>query len=399
MQSNRIQKFIDQYVGIPTVISLSLIKKIRSYLKWEGKLQNRRLNNRSVTNLPIDPPQKILFIQLSALGDTILAIPTVRAIRQHFPQSVISFLASPTNLTYLQHCPYIDRQIMFQNPLHQMIRTLRNDRFDCVIDLEHWSRFSALLSYASGARYLIGFNALRQNRHYLFNDIVPHIPGKHEVLNFLSIAQLLECNTDDKRLEVWIDETEREWCRNVFAQEQVTPSDLLVVLHPEAGRRGEPRRRWVLEHYADLADTLNARYDVRIVLTGAPDEMDVSHWIVERTKCKVINLSGKTKVNQLAAVFDRADLVISGNCGPMHLAASTGTPVIAIHGPTNSAQWGPWSDESTCLEAILPCSPCLNLGFEYACQALPDGTSPCMQTIPVSDVLKACEMYLGYTNA
>ena len=395
MQSSRIQKFIDQYIGIPTVILLSLIERIRSFLKWESKLHKRGLNNRSITNLSPEPPQKILFIQLSALGDTILAVPTVRAIRQFFPQAEISFLASPTNLTYLQHCPYIDQHIEFGFPLHKLIRTLREDRYDCVIDLEHWSRLSVLLAYATGASHLIGFNAAQQYRHYLLTDIVPHIPGKHEVLNFLSIAQLLGCDTEDTSLAVWIDETEREWCRNVFAQQQVAPYDLLAVLHPEAGRRGEPRRRWLLGHYVELIDILTTRYGAQIVLTGAPDEVDVSEWIVEQVKCKVVNLSGKTKVDQLAAVFECADLVISGNCGPMHLAAATGTPLVAIHGPTNFDQWGPWSEKSTCLEATLPCSPCLNLGFEYACQALPDGTSPCMQTISVSDVLKACEVYLG----
>ena len=398
MQSNRIQKFIDRYVGIPTVISLSLIKRIYSSLRRVVEFQNRGLRNPSIAGFTSERPKKILFIQLSALGDTILAIPTVRAVRSRFPQTEISFLASTTNLTYLQHCPYIDRQIEFRYPLHRMIRTLRQDRYDCVIDLEHWSRFSALLAYAIGASYLIGFNAAHQYRHYLFSDTVPHIPGKHEVLNFLSIAQLLGCDTENTSLAVWIDETERDWCRDVFAQEQVNSSNLLVVLHPEAGRRGEPRRRWLLDHYVELINALSAHYDAQIVLTGAPNEVEVSEWIVERTQCKVVNLSEKTKVNQLAAVFACADLVISGNCGPMHLAAATETPIIAIHGPTNSDQWGPWSDKSTCLEATLSCSPCLNLGFEYACQALPDGTSPCMQTIPVSAVLKACEMYLRHIS-
>ncbi len=390
MQSNRIQKFLDRYIGIPTVISLFLIKRIYAFLRRIVRHQDRELRDPSATRFT-----KILFIQLSALGDTILAMPTVRAIRLNFPQAKISFLASTTNLTYLQHCPHIDQHIEFRYPLHQMIQTLRKNKFDCVIDLEHWSRFSALLAYAIGTSHIIGYNATHQYRHYLFSDIVPHIPGKHEVLNFLSIAQLLGCNTEDTSLAVWIDEAEHEWCRNLLAQRHVNPNDLLIVLHPEAGRRGEPRRRWLLEHYVKLIDTLAARYNAQIALTGAPDEVNVAEWIVERTKCKVVNLSGKTKINQLAAVFDRADLVISGNCGPMHLAASTGTPVIAIHGPTNSDQWGPWSEKSTCLEAISPCSPCLNLGFEYACQALPDGTSPCMQTIPVSDVLEACEVYLG----
>ena len=391
MQANQILKFLDRYVGIPLGILLSIINFVRTFLLREVGARNREFRSQSAS----DFPKKILFIQLSALGDTILAIPTVRTVRLSFPQAEISFLASPTNLTYLQHCPYIDRQIEFRYPLHQIIRTLRKHKFDCVIDLEHWSRFSAILAYATGASRLIGFNSAHQYRHYLFSDIVQHIPGKHEVLNFLSIAHLMGCDTEDTSLAVWIDETEREWCRNLLAQEHIIASDMLIVLHPEAGRRGEPRRRWLLEHYVELINTLAACYDARIVLTGAPDEVDVSEWIVERTKCKVVNLSGKTKVNELAAVFDRADLVISGNCGPMHLAAATGTPVIAIHGPTNSDQWGPWTERSTCLEATLPCSPCLNLGFEYACQALPDGTSPCMQTITVTDVLKACETYLG----
>ena len=342
-----------------------------------------------------DHPKKILLIQLSALGDTILAIPTIRALRLGFPQTEISFLASSTNLSYLERCPYIDRRILFRYPLYQLIQMLRRERFDWVIDLEHWSRFSVLLAYLTGASRRVGFNAAHQYRHYLFTDIIPHIPGKHEVLNFLGIAHKLECGTEGTALAAWIGETEHEWCQNLLAHEQVDVSDPLVVLHPEAGRRGEPRRRWPQEQYVALADTLAERYGAQIILTGAPDEIEVSKWIAERTKCYTMCLAGQTQINQLAALFSRADLIISGNCGPMHLAAAVGTPVIAIHGPTNSAQWGPWDEKSTCIEATLPCSPCLNLGFEYACQALPDGTSPCMWTIAVEDVLQACEMYLG----
>ncbi len=382
MQSNRLQKFFDRYVGIPISILLFLITFLNKKVKFSSRNE-------------ADTPKKILFIQLSALGDTILAVPTIRAIRKSFPQAELSFLASPTNLSYLEQCPYIDHRILFSYPLHQLIRMLRQEHFDLVIDLEHWSRFSALLAYATGASRLVGFSAGHQYRHYLFTDIIPHIPGKHEVLNFLSIAHELGCSAEDTALAVWIGETEREWCQNLLVQEQIDSSDPLVVLHPEAGRRREPRRRWPQEHYVTLADTLATRYNARIVLTGAPDEVTISEWIAGRTKCETVCLAGQTQVNQLVALFARADLVISGNCGPMHLAAAAGTPIIALHGPTNSVQWGPWSEKATCLEATVPCSPCLNLGFEYACQALPDGTSPCMHTFAVADVLKACEVYLG----
>ena len=395
MQSNRLQKFFDRYVGIPIGILLYLISIVRTFLVRDVKLRNRGLKFRNENGSFTDLPKKILFIQLSALGDTILAIPAVRTIRQSFPQAELSFLASSTNLSYLEKCPYIDKHIPFRYPFYQLIRMLRQERFDWVIDLEHWSRFSAILAYATGAPRLVGFSAAHQYRHYLFTDTIPHIPGKHEVLNFLSIAHKLRCSTEDTTLAVWVGEAEHEWCQNLLAQEQMNPSAPLVVLHPEAGRRGEPRRRWPRERYVTLADTLASRYNARIFLTGAPDEVAVSQWIAERTGCETVCLAGQTQVNQLTALFAQADLVISGNCGPMHLAAAAGTPVIALHGPTNSVQWGPWTDKATCLKATLPCSPCLNLGFEYACQALPAGTSPCMHTIAMSEVLQACEVYLS----
>ncbi|MCG9128560.1 glycosyltransferase family 9 protein [Candidatus Poribacteria bacterium] len=391
MQSNRFHKFLDRYVGIPIGIILFIISRFYYFFAKCIKLKTRRTRDKELSI----PPKRILFIQLSALGDTILAIPTVRAFRQEFPDTEISFLASPTNLSYLEHCPYIDKHILFNKPSFKLIFGLRQERFDYIIDLEHWSRFSMLLAYFIGASRIIGFSAAGQHRHYLFTDSIPHVPGKHEVLNFLSITDKFCDKIEDISLEVWIEDSELQWCHNVFVEEELQKDQRIVILHPEAGRRGEPRRRWIQENFIELADIITEKYGVQVVLTGAPDEVQLSQTIETQTVCKTINLAGKTKVNQLAALFNQADLVISGNCGPMHLAAATGTPVIAIHGPTNSEQWGPWGENNICLEATLPCSPCLNLGFEYACQALPDGTSPCMHTISVSEVLQACDRYLG----
>lgn len=391
MQSNRFHKFLDRYVGIPIGIILFIVSSCCTFLAKSIKLKTRR----SRFNEQSNAPKRILFIQLSALGDTILAIPTVRAFRNIYPDTEISFLASPTNLSYLEHCPYIDNRILFNSPSVKLIHRLRQERFDYIIDLEHWSRFSMLLAFFIGAPRIIGFSAADQYRHYLFTDTIPHVPGKHEVLNFLNIIHQFGYEIEDTNLEVWIGGSEFEWCRNVFKEDEFKPDSPIVVLHPEAGRRGEPRRRWIQGNYIELADTLTEKYGIQVVLTGSPDEVQLSQSIAEQTTCKTINLAGKTNVNQLTALFNKADLVISGNCGPMHLAAATGTSVIAIHGPTNSEQWGPWGENTICIEATLPCSPCLNLGFEYACQALPDGTSPCMHTISVYEVLQACEVYLG----
>lgn len=380
MQSNRLQKHVDRYLGIPLSFLLSGAARLRG---------TRAPGARS------DSPKKILIIQLSALGDTILAVPALRAIRHRFLNAEITMLASPTNLDYLARCPYVDRRVAFHFPVHRLLYALRRERFDWAIDLEHWPRLSALLAYATGAPVRVGFRADKQHRHFLFTDVVPHLPGQHEVRNFLRIARRLACPVRGMQLEVWFSEEARAWILEMLAAAAVLPSQPVVVFHPEAGRRGEPRRRWPQERYVELADVLVARYRAQIVLTGAPGELAVSQQIAACTKHRTVMLAGKTGINQLAALFAHADLVISGNCGPMHLAAATGTPIIALHGPTNAAQWGPWKSEAYLLRARVPCSPCLNLGFEYACQALSDGTSPCMHTIAVEDVLRGCAQYLG----
>ncbi len=374
MQSNRFQQYLDRYLGIPLCGMLSLFCRRASV---------------SYT------PKKILFIQLSALGDTILAVPTIRAIRQAFPDAELTMLASPTNLNYLANCPYIDKQFSFRMPMYRLFALLRREQFEWAIDLEHWPRLSALLAYISRAPVRIGFQTKGQYRHFLFTETVQHVQGRHEVRNFLDIATRLGCSTQELTLETWCGAAARTSVREVLLQEQVSPDVPFVVLHPEAGRRGEPRRRWPQEYYVALADALIARYGVQIVLTGAPNEVHVSETIAARMQHRAVVLAGRTDVNQLAALFSDAVLVVSGNCGPMHLAAATGTPVIGLHGPTNAAQWGPWSRDAGIVRAALPCSPCLNLGFEYGCQALPDGTSPCMHTIDVATVLQECDPFLA----
>ena len=374
MQSDHFQQYLDRYLGIPLCGILSLFcRRDRAF----------------------SPQKKVLFIQLSALGDTILAVPAIRAIRHTFPDAELTMLASRTNLDYLADCPYIDKYILFHMPVHRMLAPLRHERFDWAIDLEHWPRLSALLAYFTGAPMRIGFQTKGQHRHFLFTETVQHIQGRHEVRNFLDIAMRLACPIQEFALEIWHGAGVQTWLRETLIAEQVPPDVPLVALHPETGRRGEPRRRWPEENYVALADTLVDRFGVQIVLTGALDEIKVSETIAAQTKHRSVVLTGRTDVNQLAALFADAALVVSGNCGPMHLAAAAGTPVIGLHGPTNAAQWGPWHRDVGIVLAEIPCSPCLNLGFEYGCQALPDGTSPCMRRIEVAAVLRECERFLG----
>ena len=382
MHPNILQKILDRYIG--SILCFLL-----------GGFQSRAAVQRR-------DPQRILLIQLSAIGDTILTIPTIRAIRDRFPNAHLAMVTSSINLQYLEGCPYIDQHIpcrleeVMESPrnLIGFIMGLRRQKFDWVIDFEHWTRFSALIAYGSGASRRIGFRSAGQHRHYLFTDVVEHVPGQHEVVNFLKIARLLGCPTGETDLEVWLKEDDWDWVRGFFDETGIDMKKPVVAIHPEAGRRGEPRRRLPHDRFVSIADALVEHYHAQIILTGAPSEVELSQQIAAQTRSACAVAAGKTQINQLAVLFANADLVICGNCGPMHLAAATGTPVVALHGPTNPSQWGPWGKGHTILHVDVPCSPCLNLGFEYGCSALSDGTSPCMHTIQVNEVLKVCEKYL-----
>ena len=383
MLPNTLQKILDHYIG-------SLLCFLLGGFQSRAAVGQRRA------------PQRILLIQLSAIGDTILTVPTIRAIRGRFPNAHLVMVASSINLQYLEGCPYIDQYIpcrleeLMRSPrkLIGFIMGLRRQRFDWAIDFEHWPRLSTLIAYGSGASRRIGFQSEGQHRHYLFTDVVEHVPGQHEVVNFLKIARLLGCEIRRTDLEVWLKRADWDWAKGFLDEMGIDPNRPVIAIHPEAGRRDEPRRRWPHDRFVTLADALVEHYHAQIVLTGAPSEVELSQCIASQTWSICAVAAGRTEINQLAALFANVDLVICGNCGPMHLAAAAGTPVVALHGPTNPSQWGPWGRGHTILHVDLPCSPCLNLGFEYGCSALSDGTSPCMHTIQVDETLKACEKYL-----
>ena len=159
MHPNILQKILDHYIGSFLCFLL-------------GGFQSRRTVQHRY-------PRRILLIQLSAIGDTILAVPTSRAIRNLFPNAHIAMIASSINLQYLEGCPYMDQQIpcrleeLLKSPqkLIAFIVALRHQKFDCVIDFEHWARFSALIAYGSGASRRIGFRTAGQHRHYPYSPM------------------------------------------------------------------------------------------------------------------------------------------------------------------------------------------------------------------------------------
>src|SRR5207248_1580948 len=189
----------------------------------------------------------------------------------------------------------------------------------------------------------------------------------------------------------------------------VTPADRIPRLYvtPEAKRQLEPllsregiqedrpliachvssnngqSKRWPIPYWAMLIDRLIREQGAQVVLTGAPDDLPLIERVTNFMRERAINLAGKTSLAELAALLQRADLLISGDSGPMHIAGAVGTPLIAIHGPTDPALSGPVSPGATVLRSDIWCSPCYNATGPADCRFY---TTQCMKNITPAQV-------------
>jgi len=208
---------------------------------------------------------------------------------------------------------------------------------------------------------------------------------KHEVDYCLELAQMAGAasNLNDRVPHVYVDPHARQEVEQLLRQEGVQPDKSLIACHVSSNN-GQSKR-WPIPYWATLIDRLIGEDGAQVVLTGAPGDLPLIEMVIRRMHKRPINLAGKTSLTQLAALLQRADLLISGDSGPMHIAGAVGTPLIAIHGPTDPALSGPVSPTATVLRSGIWCSPCYNAKDPADCRF---STTQCMKNILPGQVLE-----------
>lgn len=371
MKRRAIFRFFDEFAGIPIVVILALLTK-----------RKRRL--------PIENIKKILIIKLAAIGDSILIIPFLRTLKKNFPASEITFICSQINLSVIKKIPYVDKIIncdvhsFLKNPLlfFRFIKDLRSVKYDVIIDAGQWERINAIFTILARSEYTVGFKTEKQNKHFGYDSVIPHLRNKHELENFLDLLVPLGINIseEDKKLEYFLNNedykfAERFWIEHDFENHTV------ICLHPGCGENGLPRE-WAVQNYIDLGKRL-VNYDdnLRILITGAVHEMERCRMIAEGISKNVINTAGHFELNNVVALVQKVKLIVCSNTGMLHIASCVGTKTMGLHGPTNPAKWGSYNKNSVLIQSDKFCSPCLYLGHDYGCQ-MPQ----CMAHISVDDV-------------
>jgi lipopolysaccharide heptosyltransferase I len=349
-------------------------------------------------------PRSILIVRMSAFGDIICALPTLRALRQSFPTARIGWVVDERFADLLRHEPAVDDLIVV--PLTRLFRSLRspanwprvrrelralrqqlrNPGFDVSLDLQGILKSGFITRLAACPRNLQMAGDHLGNKQWLFpGERIPE-RGPHAVDRMLPLAAALGADISHPRFDFTIPDAARRWAEEAFAAHDFSTSGPVVALVPGAFA---PHRIWPAERFAAAAARLHKDLGARMVVLGGPKEVDLAQRIVEQSRVPALCTAGKTGFLELAAVLERCDVVISGDTGPMHLAVAVGKPVVALFGPANPERTGPYGPQHIVLQKSVACGsqPC------YAHPTCRDFA--CMKAIEVDEVVAAVARLLG----
>jgi len=261
----------------------------------------------------------------------------------------------------------------------RFVRDLRRRQFDLVIDLTDADR-SALLSRLSGSPMRLGYNSEGRWRGALYTQVVEADRfAMHTVRYHLKAMEALGlAGSPGAPLLTVAPEARREADR-LLQKAGVDGARPFVCLHPGARWWF---KAWPAERFAALADLIQTETPAQVLFLGSDQERSLESQIADRIKTPLRSLIGKTSLLALAAVLERAALMVSNDNGPMHMAAALGVPVIGLFGPSDPAIWGPWGDGHRTFYKGLDCRAC----FHPDCFR---GEQNCMRLITLEEVWEA----------
>lgn len=354
-------------------------------------------------------PTTFLFLLFGDIGDAILTIPAIRAIRERYPDARLLLASKPVPGGIVRRLGLVDEVIdvekhLFDRPanlLHPgallrlfiLWRRLRRERVDTVVLFHHLvTRWGALkfgaLSLASGARERVGVD---NGRGWFLTRAVRDLGfgERHEAEYWLSVAELLDApGTLD--LEFAVDEADRSAADELLAEHGLSNAPYFVV-HPGTGAYGSGRK-WAAERFAKTAALISRGQGLRPVIVGSESDRLETCRMAEMLGDAAVNLAERTSLGVLAAVLQRCEVVIANDSGVGHIAAAVGTPVVSVFGPSNDRAWRPLG--GTVVAADLTCRPCFYRDFG---RGLPAGcaTRECLALVTPQQVAQAVETVIG----
>ena len=346
-----------------------------------------------------NPPEYILIIKLSAIGDVIHTLPFLEVLRRRYPEAAIDWLIEEDASQIIEGHEELDRIVVSRRkawqrallrPGKQMetlreivrfVRELRSREYDLVIDVQGLLKSGLMTGLVKGKRK-VGFSGGREGSSlFLTERPFPVNYDQHALDRYLQGAHYLGCETNSWKGDIPIRESDKESIDSLI-RENGLQERRLVAINPMAKWE---TKLWDPKKFAVLATRLQNELKCNILFTGSGQDRSILEKIIQAMGTRPMNLAGRTNLKELAYLFSKCDLTVTTDTGPMHLAAAMGCPVVAIFGPTSPLRTGPYGEGHVIVREDLDCAPC----FKKTCDHL-----SCMGNITVEKVFDAVSKVL-----
>lgn len=324
---------------------------------------------------------RFLIVRLGSLGDVVHAIPAVASLRRAHPNATIDWLVDPRYVELVNLVVGVDRAIPLDPragliQLAGAVRRLRAARYDAVVDLQGLIK-SATLARAAGALRRIGLpkGHLREPLAVHFYTETPD-PGRDPHVIRKGLALVRAVGATDDRITFPLTVPVTPAAHDVATQ---ADADGYAIVNPGAAW---PNKRWPSDRFGALAAAMRDRIGVASIVLWGPSEESLAQSVVAASR-GAASMAPRTTITDIASIARSARLIVSGDTGPLHIAAAVGTPAIGLFGPTLAARNGPWAEADITIARYDSC-PC---HYERRCRK----TIPCIDDISLDEVLAAVE--------
>lgn len=341
--------------------------------------------------VPFKNPKKILIRGTNWIGDAVMTLPAVAAIRKTFPSAEIHMLAKPWVAEVYKLSPDIDRIFLFKEPgEHQGIAgklklasDLRRERFDLAIYLQNAIE-AAILGWLARIPLRAGYNS--DCRGFLLTHPVTRtreIRSVYQVDYYLHMVKSLGCEpaSRDAILSPAKISDKAEHC---LKERGLSNIPVRIGLAP--GAMYGPAKRWFPDRFGAAAKDLERTFQARAIIFGSKGDMEAAQTVQDAMGGTALNIAGQTDLSEAIALISRCSIFITNDSGLMHVAGALGVPTLAIYGSTNPVTTPPPGKNSVIIRKEVPCSPCL----KKVCPT----DFRCMEDITTSEVVEKAKAIL-----
>jgi ADP-heptose:LPS heptosyltransferase len=312
--------------------------------------------------------KRILLVNTTALGDTLLSTPAIRTAREKFQDAYIVSLVHVKQEEILKNNPRIDELILYPGKykgLIRLIQTLRKKKFDMVVVLHANDPDIVPLVYLTGARYRAGWAESKFS--FLFTHTFKRPEGEriHTINQRLGIVKSVGIESDGVEMEYFFDEEDGSYADKFLRENDISAADTLIGIHPFGSLKS---KSW--PNYIEFIEKMAKDNRFKVILIGGKkhEEDILKNW--PEIDSKIVSAVGKTNIGQTAALIKRCKVFITTDSGPFHLAVALKTPTVLLVGPTIIEVTGPYQDRELhrVIKEDVDCAPCrLKTCDEHTC--------------------------------